>query len=100
MHLEQLHIRAHGQYIQSKDALGQFHMQAHGQGRQAKHALGTVTYAGPWAGQTGKAYIGDSYTCRHMGRTDRQSMQWGQLHMWAHGQDRQAKRAAGTDTQD
>ncbi len=60
---------------------GQLHMRAHGQYIQSKHAFGTVPHAGTWAGQTGKARIGDSYTCRHMGL------------------GRQAKWAVGTETQ-
>ncbi len=89
---------------------GQLHMWAHEQDRQAKHSEGTVKHVGTWArqigkaysgetvkhvgtwaGQTGKAYNGYSYTCGHMGNTDRQTIQWGQLHMVAHGQNRQAK---------
>jgi hypothetical protein len=78
--------------------LGQLHMWAHGQNRRAKHTVGTVTHVGTWVRQTGKAYSRDSYTWWHVGKTDRLSIQWEQLHMVAHGQDRQAKHSVGTVT--
>ncbi len=52
--------------------------------------MGTGTYAGTSAGQTVKAFSGDSYTCGHMGRTDSQSGELGQTH-------RIAPRRGGTD---
>jgi hypothetical protein len=80
---------------------GQVHIRAQGQDRQAKHAVGSGTYTGTRAGLTGKACSGVRYIYGHKGRTDRQSMQWGQVHMWAHGQNRQAagKHSVGTVTQ-
>jgi hypothetical protein len=49
-------------------------MRAHGQDRQAKHALGTVTHAGTWAGQTGKADIWDRHTGGHRGGIKREAV--------------------------